>query len=413
MNNLIGIKSKYAVLCKNEKHFIQEDAGIIIDNDKILFAGSLENAREKYKDLEFEDMGYSLIAPGFVDLDALGDIDHSLITTDFPKNRNDDLKWSESWFLNRREQLNEEDEAFKSLYAYTQLIRNGITTAMPITSVICKRDGETFEEIEAAAENAMKLGLRVYLGPSYVMQKPVFKEGKQVLLPLSEREQELGLENAENFIKKLKSLNNPLLNPAVVPERIEQQTTKSLRRSKEIARKYEVPIRLHATQGSFEYHYIKENYGLTPVQYLESIDFLDDKTLIPHGLYLGNTKFTNDNSSTDMDILRDRKVSIIHCPLVYGRYGVALDSFGKYKRHGIKMVMGTDTFPPDFFENIRVGSFYGRYIDNNREENNFASFYESATIGGAKALSRDDLGKIENGAMADLIVVPLDDFSLG
>ena len=32
-----------------------------------------------------------------------------------------------------------EEEAFKSLYAYTQLIMHGITTAMPITSTYYKK----------------------------------------------------------------------------------------------------------------------------------------------------------------------------------------------------------------------------------------------------------------------------------
>ena len=410
---LLGIKSKYGVFYKDGKHYIQENAAVIYKGDKILYAGSIKDAEDKYIEVEFQDLGESLVAPGFIDLDALGDIDHCLITTDFPKERSDDLRWSQDWFDQRVEQLSLEDEVFKSLYAYVQLIRHGVTTAMPITSVICKRDGETLEEIEGAAENAIKLGLRVYLGPSFVMQKPVFVDGRQVLIPLTEEEKESGLKNAEFFVKKWKEIDNPLVNPVVVPERIEQQTTESLKRSKEIAKKYDVPIRLHATQGTFEYEYIEKNYNMTPVQYLDSIGFLDEKTLIPHGLYLGTTKFTKDNTTTDMDILRDKGVSIIHCPLVYGRFGTALDSFGRYKHHGIKMSMGTDTFPPDFFENIRVGSFYARYIDEDREENNFASYYESATLGGARALGREDLGQLSEDAMADLIVIPLDDFSLG
>ena len=60
-----------------------------------------------------------------------------------------------------------EEEAFKSLFAYTQLIMNGVTTAMPITSTYYKRWADTYEEEEAGIHHAGKLGLRLYTSPSY------------------------------------------------------------------------------------------------------------------------------------------------------------------------------------------------------------------------------------------------------
>ncbi|MDQ7862575.1 hypothetical protein RCO48_20810 [Peribacillus frigoritolerans] len=63
--------------------------------------------------------------------------------------------------------MTEEEEAFKSLYAYSQLILHGVTTAMPITSVFYKSWAETYDELAAAADHAAGLGLRIYLGPSF------------------------------------------------------------------------------------------------------------------------------------------------------------------------------------------------------------------------------------------------------
>lgn len=408
-----GIKCAYGVFCKDDKHYLEADAALIYDEDTVIDAGKYSELKPKYPNVEFKDLGNVLIAPGFVDLDALGDIDHTLIDLDFSNERPNDLRWSKAWFDRRHEQLSPEDEAFKSLYAYAQLIRHGITTAMPITSVVGKATGETYEEIDAAAENAIKLGLRVYLGPSYLMKKPVIVNGEQILLDVTPEEQEAGLVNAEKFILKWKD-KSPLVNPVVVPERIEQQTEELLIASKELARKYDIPIRLHAAQGAFEYRVIKERTKLSPIQYLDSIGFLDDKTFIPHGLYMGTTKFLPDDmTTTDMDIVRDRGVTIIHCPLVYARFGIALDSFGKYSDYGINMSMGTDCFPPDLFENIRIGNFYAQYIEGTKESNCLAAFYNAATIGGADALGRSDLGRLRAGTKADLIVMPLNNFSLG
>ncbi len=49
--------------------------------------------------------------------------------------------------------MTKEEEAFKSLYAYSQLILHGVTTAMPITSVFYKSWAETYDELAAAAGN--------------------------------------------------------------------------------------------------------------------------------------------------------------------------------------------------------------------------------------------------------------------
>ena len=59
-----------------------------------------------------------------------------------------------------------EEEAFKSLYAYTQLIMHGITTAMPITSTYYKKWADTYEEEEAGVLHAGRLGLRLNTSPS-------------------------------------------------------------------------------------------------------------------------------------------------------------------------------------------------------------------------------------------------------
>ena len=67
-----------------------------------------------------------------------------------------------------RESYSADEEVFKYRYAFTQLIRNGITTAMPITSTYYRQWAETYDEMAAVAGVAAELGLRTYLGPCYM-----------------------------------------------------------------------------------------------------------------------------------------------------------------------------------------------------------------------------------------------------
>lgn len=404
------VKAKYILTYKDGKHEMLEDACLVYEDQDIVFIG--HDYDGDYDELI--DESQNLLLPGFIDLDALGDVDHSLIFEGFPRERMRDLSWSRDYFENhRKEEISAEEEALKSLHAYVHLIRNGITTAMPITSVICKKNAETYEEIEAAAHHAGKLGLRVYLGPSYLMKKPVLDDGKIVLLNISDEEQTHGLQNAQRFIETYHGAYDGLIHGAVLPERIEQQTEESLKASKQLADAFNVPIRLHAAQGLFEYEHIKAMTGLSSIAYLESIGFLGEKTLIPHCLYVSGSPYVDEKGDRDLDILLKTGTSVIHCPLVYARSGMAMQSFGRFRRKGVNLCMGTDTFPPDMIENIKIGSILAKYIDGDSEENGVLSYYEAATLGGARALGRDDLGRLAVGAKADMIVIDLQDFELG
>jgi cytosine/adenosine deaminase-related metal-dependent hydrolase len=110
----------------------------------------------------------ALIAPGFIDLDALADLDTTILGFDNQPGWRKGRVWPQS-YMDRGpvEMYGVEELAFQKRYAFAQLLRNGITTALPIASLFYREWGETAEEFAAAADIAGDLGLRVYLGPAY------------------------------------------------------------------------------------------------------------------------------------------------------------------------------------------------------------------------------------------------------
>lgn len=389
---------------------IHRDGAVVYEGDTITYVGAASN----YGGAEPEetiDGGNCIVSPGFIDMNALGDIDHHLIFADFPAQRSAELQWSAEYFESHpEEQLPAADEDFKSLYAYINLIRNGTTTAMPITGTIHKRAGETYRELAAAAGHAERLGLRVYLGPSYLAGKHVIDpdSGHQVVRLFEGDEAQLadrGLADAERFIQEFDGAAAGLIRGCVVPERIELLTEDLILRSKELARRYDVPIRLHAAQSVYDYDFCMEASGMSPVAYLDSLGFLDSRTLIPHGYAMSGFSQIADQSDDDLDIMRDRGSSVIHCPIVQARWGNRLETFGRYVRHGINLCMGTDTWPVDILEHCRVGSFVARILDGNQPEDQFAQFFRALTLGGARALGREDLGRLAPGCKADLVII--------
>ena len=84
-----------------------------------------------------------------------------------------------------------------------------------------------------------------------------------------------------------------------------------------------------------------------------------------------------------------------------------MESFGDYVRAGINMGIGTDTTPHNMLEEIRKAGTFARI--SSRDINNVSTgmLLHAATVAGAKALMRDDLGKLAAGAKPDLVLVDL------
>jgi cytosine/adenosine deaminase-related metal-dependent hydrolase len=94
---------------------------------------------------------------------------------------------------------------------------------------------------------------------------------------------------------------------------------------------------------------------------------------------------------------------------VFLRRGIAMQTFGGYWRRKLTVGIGTDTFPHNMLEEIRNALYTSRIIAEDPFDVTLADGLHAATLGGAAALGRDDIGRITPGARADLVVVDLSD----
>lgn len=81
------IHAKYILSYKDGRHHLLEDGQVVYENSDIIYVG-----RDYQEEVdEIIDEKKNLLLPGFIDLDALGDVDHSLIFIGFPQERRNDL----------------------------------------------------------------------------------------------------------------------------------------------------------------------------------------------------------------------------------------------------------------------------------------------------------------------------------
>ncbi|GAA2777646.1 chlorohydrolase family protein [Nonomuraea dietziae] len=347
------------------------------------------------------DAGEAIVGPGFIDLDALSDIDHALIDTWHASS--DGLTWSAEYAAGRRAAVFPlEETLFMREYALTQLIRNGITTAMPIAAETHSAWAESYEEFAGVAEIAGRLGLRMYLGPSYRSGVPVVRDGARDVHWEPELG-EKGLAEAVRFVRDFDGAYDGRLRGALLPCRIETVTLDLMRATARAAEELDCLVRLHCMQGLSELRLLREWYGRHPLDVLESVGLLGPRLLIPHALYLGAPETPFEGSPDRLAAL----AGIVHCPLTTVRYGDALQDFDRYRAAGVNVALGTDSFPPDMIRNMDYGNNLAKLVTGRLEAGSAADYYRAATLSGARALGRDDLGRLAPGAKADLVVVDL------
>jgi len=84
-----------------------------------------------------------------------------------------------------------------------------------------------------------------------------------------------------------------------------------------------------------------------------------------------------------------------------------LEHFGDYLNAGVTMGLGTDCAPHNLIEEMRKAAVLARVAGRDIRAASAADLFDAATVGGASALLRDDLGRLAPGMKADLVLVDL------
>jgi cytosine/adenosine deaminase-related metal-dependent hydrolase len=336
-----------------------------------------------------------------VDLDALSDLDTTLLGVDCGPPWAKGRVWPQS-YIDRgpHEMYDPEELAFQKRFAFAQLLCNGVTSALPIASLFYRAWGEMVAEFEAAAQAAGDLGLRVWLGPAYRSGGMVCT-APGVLEPRFDEPRGMqGLADAVAFVQAQAGRFGGLVQGMLAPDRVETCTAALLTRTMDAARDLDVPVRLHMAQGRMELDTVQALHGTTAPLWLQRIGALNDRLIAPHAVLA---------SDADLAAYADHGVTVAHCPLVFARTGMPLRSFARLRRMGIRLGMGTDTAPPDMVLNMAVGVMAARMAGDTIDDTAPQHLFDAATLGGADALRRPDLGRLMPGAKADIAVFDMAD----
>ena len=128
---------------------------------------------------------------------------------------------------------------------------------------------------------------------------------------------------------------------------------------------------------------------------------------IGHGNFIADNPNLNYASGRDLELMGSAGVTISHCPINIVRRARVLDNWKKYRDAGVNISIGSDTYPRDMIMNMRTASYLGKIMRHTYFAAAAGEVFEAATLGGAKSVGRDDLGKLTPGALADIVIIDL------
>jgi cytosine/adenosine deaminase-related metal-dependent hydrolase len=404
------LKAACVVGFDGRSHVFWRDGEVVFSGTQIEFVG---RGFQGHVDRTL-DYGQAVIGPGLIDLDALGDIDTGVLTVDNGSKLENGRLWSQDYLQHGPTDVYTlEEEIFKYRYAFTHLIRNGITTALPITSMYYRAWAERYDEFAGVAAVAGELGLRAYLGPCFMSGTTYVRTDRTLDQHWDEARGLQGLEQALRFAQDFDGAHAGRIRAMLAPDRIETCTPELLRRTAAASREADLPVRLHCCQSVYEFETVWQLRGATPLGWLQELGLLTPRAILPHGIFLSGHASVPVAGDQDWQRLCASGASIVHCPAVFARAGEALNSFGRYRAAGINIGLGTDTWPADLLHNMQLGLYLARVMEGGDSQTSVADIYNAATLGGARALGRDDLGCLAPGMQADIVVFDLQAPHLG
>ena len=194
---------------------------------------------------------------------------------------------------------------------------------------------------------------------------------------------------------------------SIAPHALYTCNLEYLKLCSDLAKEYNLPIHIHLSENMNEVKTVTNKFGMKPMEILDKVGMLEKRVILGHGTFL---------SDSEINMIKDRDVSVCTNPVSNLNLGCGIADLVKYKKNGINVCLGTDGQGSGNSLNLFYTMSLVDYLQKGKyEDPTVMSSYDvlkMATINGAKALGIDDIGSIEVGKKADIIILDISDISL-
>src|SRR5256714_4443371 len=368
------------VVTMDRSRRIIDDGGIAVSRGRIVAIGPRAEIERAYTSRQRIKAAGKVITPGLIN-------GHTHVPMVLFRGLADDLdlqEWLTKYiFPAKAKNVTEEFVRVGARLGLAEMIRGGTTT-------YC--DMYYFED--AIADETFKAGMRGVLGET-VIDFPV----------ADNKTYDEGLAYSERFINKWKG--NALIVPAIAPHAPYTVSEDHLKAARALSDKLSAPIVIHISETKREVDDSVKAKGASPVDYLNRIGFLNDRVIAAHMVW---------PSDEELGLLKKLGVGIVHNPQSNMKLASGTAPVPQMLKDNLPVGLGTDGAASNndlnLWEEMDTAAKLHKLISQDPKVVTAEEAFEMATIRGARALHLDkEIGSIEKGKRADLVIVDLDDLN--
>jgi len=357
---------------------VLENGAVAITGERIVSVGSRADIDRAWQAKRRIDRPNGVLIPGLVNT-------HTHAAMSLFRGVADDLKLQD-WLNNfifpaEAKNVSADFVRWGTRLAALEMLLSGTTTFT---------DMYYFEDV--VAEAAREAGIRGVLGETVIGFPVADAKTPADALKLCER-----------FLDRFRG--DSLVVPAIAPHALYTNSLDTLKASRALANRFGAPVLIHLSETKKENDDNQAQRHQSPTQTLESIGFFSGRTVAAHGVWL---------DSKDMDTLKLRGVGVAHCPSSNMKLASGAAPVVELLKRGIAVGLGPDgpagsNNDFDLMEEADLAAKLQKLVRNDPEALPARQAFEMATIGGARALGLDkEIGSLENGKRADLVMIDLD-----
>ena len=397
------VRGRWVVGFDGQAHRLIDNGVVVYEDDRIIHVGRRFDGTA---DREVDGGRLGLVCPGFVNIHShSGSQAGTKLISDFGRK-----ELYGCGYLNYstpgtgKRAVGEAPEPGARYYVW-ELLRNGTTTAFDV--------GPAPDMAEEVVNAAGAMGLRLYIGPGFADIAYSYDDRGVIQYTHDPEAGRRRFDAAVDFARRHDGAHGGRIRGALVPSQADTNSPELFRAARAAADELGVVVQTHVAQNLKEFHRILQTTGKTPVGYLEEVGFLGPDAVLGHCIYTAEHPWTAWPGDGDLPRIVEAGATVGHCPNAYAHRGLTMISFDRYRKAGVNVGLGTDTYPRDIIAEMRWTQATNKLVEGSVFAAPAVAVFNAATLGGATALGRDDLGRLAPGAKADLVVVDLDQPRVG
>jgi 8-oxoguanine deaminase len=294
--------------------------------------------------------------------------------------------------------LTPEDVEAASAVALGELALSGCTTAADHHYVVPGGDDSVFDAIARAART---IGIRAHIARGSMD----LGESRGGLPPDSV------VEDRDTILASTKAVHDRLHDGervvvTVAPCSPFSVTEGLMRESAELARQLGLRLHTHLAETLDEERSCLERFGKRPMAVLDDLGWIADDVWVAHGIHFDDGEVAR---------LGAAGTGIAHCPSSNCRLGSGICRTTDLDAAGAPVGLGVDGVASNeigrLLPELRMATFLARQRSLDPTSFLPSDALRLATEGGARCLGRDDVGRLEPGMRADVVVWPADDLA--